>query len=100
VSDKKMQAPPCTPGQHAFGYLVPGRPPQYSDSFQQVEVARWIIDIENSQQIRDVVVFLAQVLEVEFMPPVTCLSLSHAFRVAFLGLMGANGSVRCLLLAC
>jgi len=26
-------------GQHAFGYLVPGRPPQYSDSFQQVEAA-------------------------------------------------------------
>ena len=48
-------------GQHAFGYLVPGRPPQYSDSFQQVEAASWRIDIENSQQIRDVAVFLTQV---------------------------------------
>jgi hypothetical protein len=54
---------PCAvaTGQHAFGYLVPGRPPQYSDSFQQVEAASWRIDIENSQQIRDVAVFLTQV---------------------------------------
>jgi hypothetical protein len=34
----------------------------YSDSFQQVEPAKWSIDIENSQQIRDVVVFLSQPL--------------------------------------
>jgi len=56
-----MQAPPNAVGQHAFGYLVPGRPPQYSDCFQQIEAAKWSIDIENSQQIRDVVVFLSQV---------------------------------------
>eukprot|EP00277_Geminigera_cryophila_P012343 CAMPEP_0179443846 /NCGR_PEP_ID=MMETSP0799-20121207/27310_1 /TAXON_ID=46947 /ORGANISM="Geminigera cryophila, Strain CCMP2564" /LENGTH=164 /DNA_ID=CAMNT_0021230333 /DNA_START=113 /DNA_END=604 /DNA_ORIENTATION=+ len=57
-----MQAPPNAVGQHAFGYLVPGRPPQYSDCFQQIEAAKWSIDIENSQQIRDVVVFLSQPL--------------------------------------
>ncbi|EKX47170.1 hypothetical protein GUITHDRAFT_107080 [Guillardia theta CCMP2712] len=49
---------------NAFGYLVPGRPPQYSDSFQQIEPAKWSIDIDNSQQIRDVVVFLTQPLTV------------------------------------
>mmetsp|Transcript_73025 Transcript_73025/g.194936 ORF Transcript_73025/g.194936 Transcript_73025/m.194936 type:complete len:158 (-) Transcript_73025:65-538(-) len=42
----------------AFGFVVPGRPPQYSDSFQQIDAAKWSVDIENSQQIRDVVVFL------------------------------------------
>lgn len=57
-----MQAAPCPPAQHAFGCLVSGRPVAYSDSFQQVEATKWSIDIENSQQIRDVVVFLTQPL--------------------------------------
>ena len=42
--------------------MVPGRPPTYSDSFQQIEAAKWSLDIDNSQQIRDVVVFLSQPL--------------------------------------
>jgi hypothetical protein len=59
---RAMQTAPCTPAQHAFGCLVPGRPVAYSDSFQQVEAAKWSIDIENSQQIRDVAVFMTQPL--------------------------------------
>ena len=49
---------------HAFGFVVPGRPPQYSDSFQQIDAAKWSVDVENSQQIRDVVLFLTAPLTI------------------------------------
>ncbi len=58
-------APPTVDGfGHAFGFVVPGRPPQYSDSFQQIDAVKWSADIENSQQIRDVVVFLTTPLTI------------------------------------
>ncbi len=56
--------PPVDGFGHAFGFVVPGRPPQYSDSFQQIDAAKWSADIENSQQIRDVVVFLTTPLTI------------------------------------
>mmetsp|Transcript_29579 Transcript_29579/g.72968 ORF Transcript_29579/g.72968 Transcript_29579/m.72968 type:complete len:180 (+) Transcript_29579:252-791(+) len=48
----------------AFGFMVPGRSPIYSGAFQQVDALKWSCDVENSQQIRDVVVFLTQPLTV------------------------------------
>ena len=49
---------------HAFGVVVPGRPPIYSETFQQVDAVKWSVEIENSQQIRDVVVFLTTPLTI------------------------------------
>ncbi len=52
---------PPTP-ERAFGFVIPGRIPIYSESFRQIEPLKWTIDVENSHQIRDVVMFLTQPL--------------------------------------
>mmetsp|Transcript_20199 Transcript_20199/g.39199 ORF Transcript_20199/g.39199 Transcript_20199/m.39199 type:complete len:183 (+) Transcript_20199:62-610(+) len=49
-------------GSSAFGFVVPGRVPVYSEQFTQIEALKWSCDVENSNQIRDVVVFLTQPL--------------------------------------